>query len=96
VPQKSGLGVKSSTRASRFRVIMPRLPWTSHSYYLAFPGVAASWIEFDVSENRLLESSLSAKLPFILTTLISLAASGIFITNKTQVKRRWFRMKGAL
>jgi hypothetical protein len=53
---------------------------------LAFPGVAASWLGFDLPSGRLLDGSLSARLSLIVTAAVSLMASGLYIICRSNVK----------
>lgn len=55
------------------------------AFLLVFPGVAASWIGFDQPEHRLFEDTLCARLSLVLTTLLSVAASGLFILNTAKL-----------
>jgi len=57
---------------------------------LAFPGVAASWLGFDLPSGRLLDGSLSARLSLIVTAAVSLMASGLYIVSRANVKQWLF------
>jgi hypothetical protein len=52
------------------------------AFLLAFPGVAASWLGFESPANRLFEGTLAARLSLMLTTMTSIAASGLFMLNR--------------
>ena len=51
------------------------------AFLLAFPGIIASWLGFDAPSGRLFEGTLAARMSLILTTVISVAASGLFVMN---------------
>jgi hypothetical protein len=51
------------------------------AWLLVFPGVAASWLGFDAPAGRFFEGTLTARLSLALTTIISVAASGLFVLN---------------
>jgi len=50
------------------------------AFLLVFPGIAASWLGLD-APSRLFEGTLMARLSLGLTIFISVAASGLFISN---------------
>jgi hypothetical protein len=50
-------------------------------FLLVFPGIAATWLGFDVPRGRLFEGTLAARLSLILTTVISVSAAGLFVMN---------------
>lgn len=50
------------------------------AFLLVFPGIAASWLGLD-APSRLFEGTLMARLSLGLTIFISIAASGLFISN---------------
>ena len=56
------------------------------AFLLAFPGVAASWLGFESPTNRLFEGTLAARLSLTLTTITSIAASGLFMMNRAGVR----------
>jgi len=51
------------------------------AFLLVFPGVAASWIGFEAPAHRLFEDTLCARLSLVLTALLSVAASGLFLLD---------------
>lgn len=51
------------------------------AFLLVFPGLVASWLGFDAPSGRLFEGTLAARLSLILTTVISVSASGLFVMN---------------
>ncbi|ACU75415.1 hypothetical protein Caci_6569 [Catenulispora acidiphila DSM 44928] len=53
---------------------------------LAFPGVAASWLGVDKAGARLFDSSLSARLSLVITVVVSVAASALYIINASNVE----------
>jgi hypothetical protein len=55
------------------------------AFLLLFPGVAASWLGFDAPTHRLFEGTLAARLSLVLTTVTSLAASGLFMTYRADL-----------
>jgi hypothetical protein len=55
------------------------------AFLLLFPGAAAGWIGFDAPEHRLFDDTLWARLSLVFTALISIAASGLFIMNKSKI-----------
>jgi hypothetical protein len=54
------------------------------AFLLVFPGVAASWLGLD-APARLFEGTLASRLSLCLTTFTSVAASGLFIMNRSGV-----------
>ena len=55
------------------------------AFLLVFPGVAASWIGFEAPAHRLFEDTLCARLSLVLTALLSVAASGLFLLNTAKL-----------
>jgi hypothetical protein len=55
------------------------------AFLLVFPGIAASWLGFDAPTHRLFEGTLAARLSLILTTVTSIAASGLFIAYRSNL-----------
>ena len=53
------------------------------AWLLVFPGVAASWLGFDAPSGRFFEGTLAARLSLVLTTIISVAASALFVLNRS-------------
>jgi len=53
---------------------------------LAFPGVAASWLGVDKAGARLFDSSLSARVSLIVTVIVSVTASALYIINSSNVE----------
>jgi hypothetical protein len=51
------------------------------AFLLVFPGIAASWLGLEVPSGRLFEGTLAARLSLVLTTVISVSASGLFVLN---------------
>jgi hypothetical protein len=51
------------------------------AFLLVFPGIAASWLGLEVPSGRLFEGTLAARLSLVLTTIISVSASGLFVLN---------------
>ena len=58
------------------------------AFLLLFPGVAASWLGFDAPTHRLFEGTLAARLSLVLTTVVSVAASGLFMAYEGGLS--WF------
>ncbi|MEV4627942.1 hypothetical protein AB0J90_16815 [Micromonospora sp. NPDC049523] len=52
------------------------------AFLLAFPAVAATWLGFEAPSRRLLEPTLTARLALVGTTLISVAASALYMAFK--------------
>jgi hypothetical protein len=60
------------------------------AFLLVFPAVAAAWLGFDGPPRRLLEGTLAARLSLAITTLCSIAASGLFMIYKANLPYfRW-------
>jgi hypothetical protein len=53
------------------------------AFLLAFPALAAGWLGFEAPAQRLLEGTLSARLCLMLTAVLSIGASGLFMAHKT-------------
>lgn len=49
---------------------------------LAFPGIAASWMGFDATTNRLFEGTLTARLSLAWTASISLVATALYLLHQ--------------
>jgi len=49
---------------------------------LSLPAIAAAWLGFDNPNRRLLEGTLTARFSLISTAILSIAASGLFMTHK--------------
>ncbi|WP_405816521.1 hypothetical protein OG241_18080 [Streptomyces sp. NBC_01390] len=56
------------------------------AFLLVFPGVAASWLGFDSRPNRLFEGTLTARVSLFVTTAVSMAASGLYMINVSNVR----------
>jgi hypothetical protein len=52
------------------------------AWLLAFPAAAATWLGFDSPTQRLLDGTMSSRLLLIVTAVISIAASGVFMWHK--------------
>jgi len=60
------------------------------AYLLAFPALAAGWLGYESQQGRLLEGSLAARQSLVLTVVLSIAASGLFLTYRTDPSAmRW-------
>ena len=59
------------------------------AFLLAYPALAAAWLGFESSSQRLLEGTLSARLCLIFTAVLSIASSGLFMAHKTNKTANW-------
>jgi len=60
------------------------------AWLLAFPAAAATWLGFDAPTQRLLDGTMSSRLLLILTAVISIAASGVFMWHKSAPGGQYF------
>jgi hypothetical protein len=52
---------------------------------LAFPAVAAAWLGFERPSRRLLEGTLTARMSLLVTFIVSLGASAMFMIDRAEV-----------
>lgn len=55
------------------------------AFLLAFPAVVAGWLGFDAPTRRLFEGTLAARLSLLFTAFLSIAASVVFIAQKSGI-----------
>ncbi|WP_146174657.1 hypothetical protein [Umezawaea tangerina] len=53
------------------------------AFLLAFPALAATWLGFDAPSRKLLEGTMSARFCLILTAVLSLAGSALFLLHES-------------
>jgi hypothetical protein len=53
------------------------------AFLLAFPALAATWLGFDAPSRKLLEGTMSARGCLILTAVLSLAGSALFLLHES-------------
>jgi hypothetical protein len=56
------------------------------AFLLVVPALAAAFLGFDASGRRLMEGTLVARLSLIITAIVSLGASGLYLVDWTQMK----------
>lgn len=53
------------------------------AFLLAFPAIAAGWLGFESRSHRLLEGTLAARLSLLVTALVSISATALFMFFKS-------------
>lgn len=63
---------------------------------LAFPALAATWLGFESPSGRLFEGTLAARCCLMMTAILSLSASGLFMAHNLLIEgpQRWLSLPG--